>query len=155
VLTARVGVPEAGASGIVTALGDRHGGWALYLLDGRPVATFALLDGPVRVAGDSVVPPGEHVLELRYEAGRSARAVLAVDGSDVAEAPLPGLMFFPNLSTAGAGMLVGRDRGVPVSSDYRPPFAFTGALHDVEMRSGRPAARPARATELRAAVSSD
>ena len=155
VLTARVGVPEAGASGIVTALGDRHGGWALYLLDGRPVATFALLDGAVRVAGDSVVPPGEHVLELRYEAGRSARAVLAVDGSEVAEASLPGLVFFPNLSTAGAGMLVGRDRGVPVSSDYRPPFAFTGALHEVEMRSGRPAARPARATELRAAVSSD
>ncbi len=61
-----------------------------------------------------------------------------MDGTDVAEAPLPGLMFFPNLSTAGAGMLVGRDRGLPVSHDYRPPFAFTGTLERVEMRSGRP-----------------
>jgi arylsulfatase A-like enzyme len=155
VLTARVSVPEDGASGIVTALGDRHGGWAFYLLDGRPVATFALLDHPVRVAGASAVPPGEHLLELRYEPGRAARVVLGVDGADVAEAPLPGLMFFPNLSTAGAGMLVGRDRGIAVSHDYRPPFAFTGTLHEVELRSGRPGARPEAATELSAAVNSD
>ncbi len=74
---------------------------------------------------------------------------------DVAEAPLPGLMFFPNLSTAGAGMLVGRDRGLPVSHDYRPPFTFTGTLDRVELRSGRPSARPERDTELRAAVAGD
>ena len=79
--------------------------------------------------------------------------VLAVDGEDVAEAPLPGLMFFPNLSTAGAGMLVGRDRGIAVSADYRPPFAFTGTLDRVEMRSGRPGARPERDARSRAAVS--
>ena len=68
--------------------------------------------------------------------------MLAVDGDDVAEAPLPGLMFLPNLSTAGAGMLVGRDRGLAVSPDYRPPFPFTGTLDRVEIRSGRPARRP-------------
>ena len=155
VLTAQVDVPEGGAEGIVTALGDRHGGWAFYLLDGRPVATFALLDGPVRVAAADPIAPGEHLLELRYEPGRSARVVIGVDGTDLAEAPLPGLMFFPNLSTAGAGMLVGRDRGLPVSADYRPPFAFTGTLDRVEMRSGRPDARPDRDTELRAAVAGD
>ena len=38
---------------------------------------FALLDGPVRVAGGAAVPSGEHVLELRYEPGRAARVVLA------------------------------------------------------------------------------
>ena len=154
-LTAHVVVPDGGAEGIVTALGDRHGGWAFYLLDGRPTATFALLDAPVRVAAAEPVGPGEHLLELRYEPGRAARVVLGVDGVDVAEAPLPGLMFFPNLSTAGAGMLVGRDRGLPVSHDYRPPFAFTGTLDRVEMRSGRPNARPERDTELRAAVAGD
>jgi arylsulfatase len=154
-LAAYVEVPDGGAEGIVTALGDRHGGWAFYLLDGRPTATFALLDGPVRVAGADPVAPGAHVLGLRYEPGHAARVVVAVDGTDVAEAPLPGLMFFPNLSTAGAGLLVGRDRGIAVSHDYRPPFAFTGVLDRVEMRSGRPEARPASSTGLRAAVSGD
>ncbi|WP_395657641.1 arylsulfatase [Nocardioides sp.] len=153
-LTAYVDVPDGGAEGIVTALGDRHGGWAFYLLGGRPVATFALLDGPVRVAADDPVPPGEHRLGLRYEPGAGARVVLAVDGLDVAEAPLPGLVFFPNLTTAGAGLLVGRDRGIAVSHDYRPPFAFSGRLDRVEVRSGRPRARD-RATEVQAAVASD
>lgn len=154
-LTAHVEVPDGGAEGIVAALGDRHGGWAFYLLDGRPTATFALLDGPVRVAAADPVPGGAHVLEVRYEPGPGARVVLAVDGADVAEVPLPGLVFFPNLSTAGAGLLVGRDRGIAVSHDYRPPFAFTGALDRVELRSGRPEARPESSTELSAAVAGD
>ncbi|HEU5037858.1 MAG TPA: arylsulfatase [Nocardioides sp.] len=154
-LTAYVEVPDGGAEGVVTALGDRHGGWAFYLLDGRPTATFALLDGPVRVAAADPVDPGAHVLELRYEPGRAARVVLAVDGADVAEAPLPGLVFFPNLTTAGAGLLVGRDRGIAVGHDYRPPFPFTGVLDRVELRSGAPDARPDDDTGLRAAVSSD
>ena len=134
---------------------DRRGGWAYYLLDGRPTAVFALLDGVVRVEAGDPVPPGRHRVELRYEPGREPRAVLAVDAVDVAEAPLPGMLFFPNLSTAGAGLLVGRDRGIPVSSDYRPPYAFTGTLDRVELRSGRPGAGPERSTELRAALSGD
>ena len=154
-LTAYVDVPEGGAEGVLTALGDRHGGWAFYLLDGRPVAMFALLDNPVRVAAEAPVPAGRHLLGLRYEPGSAARVVLAVDGEDVAEAPLPGLMFFPNLSTAGAGLLVGRDRGLAVSADYRPPFPFTGTLDRVEMRSGRPGAGRSATAEVRAAVSSD
>ncbi|WP_395692569.1 sulfatase-like hydrolase/transferase [Nocardioides sp.] len=154
-LTAYLDVPEGGAEGVVAALGDRHGGWACYLLEGRPVATFALLDGPVRVAAVDPVPAGEHVLGLRYEPGAGARVVLSVDGSDVAAAPLPGLVFFPNLTTAGAGLLVGRDRGIAVSPDYRPPFAFTGTLDRVEVRSGDPAARPDRATQVQAAVAGD
>jgi len=155
VLSAEVEVPDGGAEGILAALGDRHGGWACYLLDGRPTAAFALLDGTIRVAAADPVSPGAHRVELRYEPGREPRAVLAVDGADVAEAPLPGLLFFPNLSTAGAGLLVGRDRGIAVSDDYRPPYAFTGTLDRVELRSGRPGAGPERSTELRAALAGD
>jgi arylsulfatase len=155
VMTAYVDVPAGGAQGIVTALGDRHGGWACYLLDGCPVATFALLDGAVRVAGRGPLAAGEHVVELRYEPGPDGRVALAVDGEEVGTAPLPGLMFFPNLSTAGVGLLVGRDRGLAVSPDYRPPFAFTGTLHRVELHSGRPGDRPPPDTGLRAAIGSD
>jgi arylsulfatase len=153
-LTAHVEVAD-GDSGVLTALGDRHGGWAFYLLDGVPVATFALLNGTVRVAGSSAVPAGAHQLGLRYRAGREPVVVLSVDGSDVGEAPLPGLVFFPNLSTAGAGMLVGRDRGLPVSDDYRPPFAFTGTLSRVELASGNPAARVDDETAQKVALAAD
>jgi arylsulfatase len=159
-LTAYVVVPEGGASqeatqGIVIAVGDRHGGWATYLLDGRLVATVAMLDRTTRLVSPDPVPPGEHVLSVRYEPGREPRLVLAVDGSDVAETPLPGLMFFPNLGSSGAGLLVGRDRGIAVSPDYRPPFVFTGTLERVELRSGRPDARPDRSAELRVALAGD
>jgi arylsulfatase len=114
-----------------------------------------MLDRTTRLAAPDPVPAGEHVLSVRYEPGREPRLVLAVDGSDVAESPLPGLLFFPNLSSSGAGMLVGRDRGIPVSGDYRPPFAFTGTLERVELRSGRPGARPEASAELRVAVAGD
>jgi len=155
VLTAHVDVPAEGASGIVTAFGDRHGGWAFYLLDGRPVATFALLDGESRVAAPDPVGPGSHVLGLTYRPGRNARAVLTVDGVEVAEGAVPGLVFFPNVSTAAGGLLVGRDRGIAVCDDYRPPFEFTGSLDRVELRSGAPDARPESATAILAVVASD
>jgi arylsulfatase A-like enzyme len=154
-LTARVVVPAGGAEGILTAVGDKHGGWATYLLEGRLVATVAMLDHTVRVAADDPVPEGEHELSVRYEPGAEPRLVLAVDGADVASGALPGLLFFPNLQSSGAGLLVGRDRGIAVSTDYRPPFAFTGTLGQVELRSGRPGARPSARDEMKVAVSGD
>ncbi|WP_205471019.1 arylsulfatase [Nocardioides sp. SYSU D00038] len=158
VLRAEFAVPESGAEGVVVALGDRHGGWGLHLLAGRPVATFALLDATTRVAAPDAVPPGEHVVELVYRpAGRErpARAELRVDGSVVADEPVPGLMFLPNLSSSGAGLLVGRDRGLAVSTDYTPPFEFTGELRRVVLRSGRPEDDAERAARVRAAVAGD
>lgn len=152
---ADVVVPHDGAEGVLTALGDRHGGWAWYVVDGRPVATFALLDGAVRVEAPDRLEPGSHALAVRYHPGREPRASLAVDGTEVASTPLPGLFFFPNLSTAGIGMLVGRDRGFAVCDDYRPPFPFTGELLGVEMLSGAPSARPDDDVTLRSAMASD
>ncbi len=109
----------------------------------------------MRVASETAVPPGPHAIGVRYEAGRDARVVLVVDGADVAEQPLPGALFFPNLSTAGAGLLIGRDRGLPVSGDYRPPFPFTGTLRRVELASRSPGARIDRRTETQIAFASD
>jgi arylsulfatase len=157
-LVAHVDVPAGvagGCEGVVAAIGDRHGGWAFYVLDGRPVGAFALLTSSARVAAESPLTPGPHEIGVRYEPGDGARVVLTVDGDDVAEAPLPGLFFLPNLSTPGAGLLIGRDRGLPVSPDYRPPFPFTGTLHRVELASAAPSARVDRRTETQTAFASD
>lgn len=154
-LTASVVVPDGSASGVLTAVGDHHGGWGFYVLDGRPVAAFALLGSSARVAAPDPLAPGAHELVLRYEPGRSARVVIVVDGAEVAEAPLPGMLFFPNLTTAGAGMLVGRDRGLPLTDDYRPPFPFTGTLERVELVSGDPAAKVDDRTFVEVALAAD
>lgn len=152
---ALVDVPDAGAEGIITAIGDRHGGWGWYLLEGRPVATFAMFDGPVRLAGEAPLAPGRHELSLQYVPGLEPRVVLVVDGVEVDAAPLPGLFFFPNLSTAGIGMFVGRDRGLALDHDYTPPFAFTGDLIEVEMTSGPVESRLDDEARLRSALGSD
>ncbi len=154
-LTADVVVPEGGASGVIAAIGDAHGGWGCYLLDGVPVAAFAMLDGLVRVAGTEPVAPGRHQVEVQYVPGLEPVARVLVDGVEVAAAPLPGLFFFPNLSTAAVGMFIGRDRGLPLCHDYQAPFAFTGELEQVSIVGGSPEARADEETRLRAALASD
>jgi arylsulfatase A-like enzyme len=154
-LTADVVVPEGGADGVVAAIGDAHGGWGCYLLEGRLVAAFAMLDGLVRVACEDPVPPGAHRLAVQYVPGREPVARVLVDGVEGGSVALPGLFFFPNLSTAATGLLIGRDRGIPLCRDYRPPFTFTGELERVAITSGRPTARADDATLLRSALASD
>jgi arylsulfatase A-like enzyme len=154
-LLADVDIPDIGAEGIITAMGDHHGGWAVYLLEGRLVAAIALLDRQVRVAAPEPVTPGRRQIGVRYQPGSAPTLLVSVDGKELARTPLPGMLFWPNLSTAGAGMLIGRDRGLPVCNDYSPPFTFTGTLHRVEITTLDQRARPDRATELRAAFAAD
>ncbi len=152
---ADVDVPTGGASGVLCALGDRHSGWAFYLVDGRPVAVFEILGGRTRVAADATVGPGAHAVGLRYETGDPGRVVLTVDGDDVASEALAGLMLFPALIPSGGGLLVGRDRGISMSDDYRCPFPFTGRLHRLTLASASPGADVDPATEAEIIVRSD
>jgi len=154
-LVATIDVPDDGCEGIITAIGDHHGGWAFYVVEGRPTGAFALLTSSAHVAAPAPLTPGRHEIGVRYVPGKEARVTLTVDGADIAEEPLPGVFFLPNLSTPGAGMLIGRDRGLPVWRDYRPPFRFTGTLHRVELASRAPGARVDRRTETQVAFASD
>jgi arylsulfatase len=155
VVDAEVDIPNGGAQGVICALGDRFDGWAFYLLDGRPACGVAVLGTDVRAIADEPVPPGRHRIGMRYEAGKAPRVVLSVDGDDVAEAPQPQLMFFPGVSTAGGGLLVGRDRGFGINDDYEPPFPFTGTLLRVVMQSGKPQAQPDASTQADVALRAD
>jgi arylsulfatase len=49
----------------------------------------------------------------------------------------------------GTALVLGRDRGLPVSDDYEPPFPWTGTLHEVVVETG-PAIEPALAERMRA-----
>jgi arylsulfatase len=152
VLAARVGV-AAGAEGILCALGDWNNGFAWYLLDGRPVLAVSLFGDVCRVAAETPVSAGDHVLSVTYrrqpEGGGSIS--LAVDDVVVAEGRLPSDLPF-RWQIAGGGLLVGRDRGLPVSDDYWPPFPFTGTLHELTVESGAARAPAPRADGITAVL---
>ena len=143
--TAELEIPDAGKAaqppeGVICALGDLNGGWAFYLLDGRPVSCLISLGVATRVAGPDVLPPGRHSVSVSYEPSLTgpARLSLHVDGEPTADASHSKPALFPGLSTAGARMLVGRDGGLPFNDDYQPPFPLTVTLHRVVLRSGHP-----------------
>jgi Sulfatase len=119
-------------SGVICALGDWSGGWAWYLLDGRPAVTFCLLGTPHRLVAGAPVTPGSHTLGLHYrrEPAGGGPLTLLVDGEAAAEASLPDDLPF-RWQIGGAGLVIGHDAGFPVDDTYRPPFRFTGTIREI------------------------
>jgi arylsulfatase len=141
--TAEIDIPAGSgpAEGVICALGDLNGGWAFYLLDGRPVSCLISLGEATRIGGAEVLSAGAHVLTVGYDPALAGpgRFWLEVDGAVAAEAGHARPAMFPGLATAGARMLVGRDGGLPFNRDYEPPFPFNATLRRVVLRSGQPA----------------
>jgi arylsulfatase A-like enzyme len=134
-----VGGRQAPTEGVICALGDLNGGWALYLVANRPVSCLISFGQATRIAGPAL-SAGRHTIEVSYEPSFTgpARFCLHIDGELTAEAGHGKPAMFPGLTTAGARMLVGRDAGLPFNDDYQPPFPFTGVLHRVLLRSAQP-----------------
>jgi len=121
---AEVDVPAGGVEGVLCALGDWSNGWALYVLRGRLVAAFNLFGTVERVAASDPVPAGRHRLGVDVRSGgRGCEITVTIDGAAVAEGRLGRSLPFR--------WQIGRDAGFPVCDDYRPPFPFTGTLHEV------------------------
>ncbi len=157
-LTAAVEVPEDGGEGVVCALGDWSNGWAWYLVDGRPAAAFCLFGDLHGVVAPIALDAGARRIGLTYSRVPTGGGpvALSVDGATVAQVTLPEDLPF-RWQIGGAGLLIGRDAGFPVSDDYRPPFPFTGTIDHLAVesaalapRTGRP--RPQRRAEADAAV---
>ena len=63
-ITADIDVPQGGAEGMIVTEGGRFGGYGLYLLKGKPVFTWNLLDlKRVKWEGPEALAPGKHTLE--------------------------------------------------------------------------------------------
>jgi arylsulfatase len=133
-------IDQAG-NGIIAALGDWNSGWAVYVLDGKPVVAFSLFNRITRIASPSSLPSGSHEIKVSYRT--EGRAVtVAVDGDVVAEGALTGHLPF-RWQIGGGGLLIGRDTGFPVCDDYTPPFEFTGTIAAVHIEIPRLAPPPA------------
>ena len=130
-LHAELEVGEA-ASGIVCALGDWNNGWALYLLDGRPVVTFNLFGAAHRTEASATLTADRHTVgfEFARQHPHGGPVTLTVDGAPVGESRLPVDLPF-RWQIGVAGLLLGHDRGFPVCDDYEPPFELAGTIDQV------------------------
>ena len=73
-ITADIDVPQAGAEGVIVNEGGRFGGYALYLLKGKPVFTYNLLDlKRTRWAGSGGAGPGQAHDRVRLQVRRARR----------------------------------------------------------------------------------
>ena len=154
-ITADVDVPTDGAAGVLCALGDWHGGYALFVDRGRLVFTYSRAGQILEVAGDRPVPPGAQELAAAYVVGADHEGVFTLLHG---ETPVGTITFAGLLPIAtqhgGAGLRLGRDVGLPVSERYTPPFPWSGTLRWV--RVDTPGAAPVDpAAEVRAALHAD
>jgi len=133
---AEVTIPQGGANGVLGTIGGRYGGWALLLMDGKPMFAYAMSNQPqhkYRAASDQPLAPGNHVIRVKfaYEGGgigKGATATLLADEKQVAEVKIPqtiGVRF-----SLDETFDIGQDTGTPVLEEYesKMPFPFTGTL---------------------------
>ena len=96
-ITADVTIPKEGAEGMIVTLGGRFGGYGLYLLKGKPVFVYNLLDlerfrWEGGVGGEdwlgSSLKAGKHtiVFDFKYDGpgpGKGGTGALSVDGKEL------------------------------------------------------------------------
>ncbi len=158
-ITVDVEVPEGGAEGVLLTSGGRFGGYGIYLLKGKPVFLWNLLDlERVRWEGSEALSPGQHTIEFDFKydglgagtlafnnmsgIGRNGTGVLKVDGKEVATRKMDRTL--PLIMQWDETFDIGSDTGTPVDdTDYQVPFAFTGKLNKLTLKLDRPKLTPA------------
>jgi arylsulfatase len=151
---AEIEVPTGGAEGMIVTSGGRFAGYGFYLLKGRPVFLWNLVDlERLKWEGAEALTPGRHTLEFefRYEGigagtlafnsfsglGRPGNGTLKVDGKPVAtkrmERTLPMILQWDEAFDVGSDTLTGVN-----DADYRPPFPLTAKLNKLTIRVDRP-----------------
>jgi arylsulfatase len=133
-IAADVEIPASGAEGVLVAHGDRFGGYALYLLNGKFTFCYNLADlKRFTVAAPDRVAAGRHalLLDFQYDGGfgRGGTATLSVDGRQVAQGRVDQTL--GNKFALDASFNVGEATGSPVTDDYQVPDRFTGGLERV------------------------
>ncbi|MCO5125387.1 MAG: arylsulfatase [Rhizobacter sp.] len=158
-LTADITVPEGGAEGMIATSGGRFAGWGFYLLKGKPVFNWNLLNLEwVKWQGQEALAPGRHTIEFdfKYEGlgvgtmafnnfsgiGRPGTGTLKVDGKVVEtkrmEKTLPIILQWDESFDIGSDTITGVN-----DADYQPPFPLTAELDKLTIRIDRPQLSPA------------
>jgi len=139
-ITSEIEVPQAGAEGMLATQGGQTNGYGLYLVNGKPVFTYNLLDLKRFRWEAPALTPGKHtiVFDFIYDGpgmGKGGTGVLKVDGAEVDTKKIPHTIPFtmPFDETFDVG--VDTRTGVN-NADYHPPFRFTGAINKLTFKIG-------------------
>ena len=91
-ITAEIEVPDGGGEGMLVTQGGRFAGWGFYLLKGKPVFVYNLLDlARPRIEAPQRSAAGKHTVEFVFTydgpgLGKGGTGVIKVDGAEVASA---------------------------------------------------------------------
>jgi arylsulfatase A-like enzyme len=163
-VTADIEVPAGGAEGMMLTSGGRFGGYGFYLLKGKPVWTWNMVNlQRIKWEGPDALPPGKHTVEFdfKYEGlgvgtlaynsisglGRPGTGTLKVDGKVVdtkkMEKTLPLILQWDESFDIGSDTLTGVN-----DADYQSPFPLTAKLNKLTIKIDRPKLSPADIKKL-------
>jgi arylsulfatase A-like enzyme len=136
--TARV-IAADDPAGVLVALGDWNGGFALFVADGRLTFAYSRAGEMLEVTADRPVPPGPQDLGVAYDIGGATGDFRLLHG-DTVVGRLPVAGGLPVVfQHGGTGLRLGVDTGLPVSVRYRPPAPWNGELVSVRLQTPGPA----------------
>jgi arylsulfatase len=166
-ITADIDVPQGGAEGMILTSGGRFGGYGFYVLKGKPVFLWNLVDlKRIKWEGPEALAPGKHTIafDFKYDGlgagtlafnnmsglGRPGTGTLMVDGKAVQtiamEHTLPMILQWDESFDIGSDTLTGVN-----DADYLPPFALTAKLDKLTIKVDRPQLSPEDIKKLEAA----
>jgi arylsulfatase len=163
-ITADITVPDGGAEGMILTSGGRFAGYGFYLLKGKPVFLWNLVDlERIKWEGPDALAPGKHTLEFDFKydglgfgtlafnsfsgLAQSGTGVLKVDGKEVKTIKLPRTL--PIILQWDESFDIGSDTLTGVNdADYKPPFPLTAKLNKLTIKVDRPKLSPADIKKL-------
>lgn len=167
-ITADVTVPDAGADGMILTSGGRFGGYGFYLLKGKPVFLWNLLNlERIKWEAAEAIAPGDHTVEFDFQydglgvgtlafnnmsgLGRPGTGTLKVDGEVVATRKMaktvPMILQWDESFDIGSDTLTGVN-----DEDYKPPFSLTASLNKLTIKVDRPQLSPQDIKSLKAGM---
>ena len=166
-VTADIEVPAGGAEGMLLTSGGRFAGYGFYLLKGKPVWLWNLIDlERIKWTGSDALTPGKHtvVFDFKYDGlgvgtlafndmsglGRPGTGTLSVDGKVVDTKTMPRTL--PMILQWDESFDIGSDTLTGVNdADYTPPFTFSGTIDKITLTIDRPELSEADKEKLMAA----
>jgi len=167
-ITAEIEVPQGGAEGMILTSGGRFAGYGFYLLKGKPVFLWNLVNlKRIKWEGPDALTPGKHTLEFDFKydglgvgtlafnnmsgIGRPGTGVLKVDGKAVATETMPHTL--PLILQWDESFDIGSDTLTGVNdADYTPPFPLTAKLDKLTVKVNRPQLSPEDVKKLEEAM---
>jgi arylsulfatase len=149
---------------MIATSGGRFAGWGFYLLDGKPVFNWNLLNLEwVRWEAPKALEPGRHTIEFDFKydgeglgtmaynnfsgIGRSGTGTLKVDGKVVQtkqmERTIPIILQWDESFDIGQDTITGID-----DADYLPPFPLTAEFNKLTITIDRPELSPEEIKKL-------